>query len=194
MVIAGWELSDDSQSSRWFSLRLLPDDAPYLFDDRGKSQWASGSAELLATLAALHIFGYLSASVDRKELDVECAADTDNQGNSRLLKKRSSTKWPLMLINMQLSDLLLRSSLKLLLRWRPRDENQLADQLTNEVFTNFTVEHRLIIKYSDLPLSLLHQLWETKESFDAARRAQAALSSEAAQLQSRKRKTEKTPW
>ena len=194
VVIAGWELSDDSQSSRWFSLRLLPDDAPYLFDDRGKSQWASGSAELLATLAALHIFGYLSASVDRKELDVECAADTDNQGNSRLLKKRSSTKWPLMLINMQLSDLLLRSSLELLLRWRPRDENQLADQLTNEVFTNFTVEHRLIIKYSDLPLSLLHQLWETKESFDAARRAQAALSSEAAQLQSRKRKTEKTPW
>ena len=121
VVIAGWELSDDPRSSRWFSLRLLPDDAPYLFDDRGKSQWASGSAELLATLAALHIFGYLSASVDRKELDVECAADTDNQGNSRLLRKRSSTKWPLMLINMQLSDLLLRSSLKLLLRWRPRD-------------------------------------------------------------------------
>ena len=73
-------------------------------------------------------------------------------------------------------------------------ENQLADQLTNEVFTNFSVEHRLVIRYSDLPLSLLHQLWETKESFDTARRAQAALYSEAAQLQSRKRKPEKTPW
>ena len=73
-------------------------------------------------------------------------------------------------------------------------ENQLADQLTNEVFTNFSVEHRLVIRYSDLPLSLLHQLWETKESLDTARRAQAALPSEAAQLQSRKRKPEKTPW
>ena len=142
----------------------------------------------------LHIFGYLTASVDRKELDVECVADTDNQGNSRLLKKRSSTKWPLMLINMQLSDLLLRSSLKLLLRWRPRDENQLADQLTNEVFTNFTGEHRLVVRYSDLPLSLLHQLWETKESFDSARRAQAALPLDASQHPSRKRKAEKTPW
>ncbi|CAE7249532.1 GIP [Symbiodinium sp. CCMP2592] len=80
-----------------------------------------------------------------------------------------------MLINMQLSDLLLRSSLKLLLRWRPRDENQYADQLTNEIFTNFSDKHRIAVAYSDLPLSLLHQLWETKEGFDSARRAQAML-------------------
>ncbi|CAE7041883.1 unnamed protein product [Symbiodinium sp. CCMP2592] len=186
VVLAGWELSDDTKTSKWFSLRLTP---------RGEiSQWASGSAELLATLAALHIFGYLTASVDRKELDVECAADTDNQGNSRLLKKGSSTKWPLMLINMQLSDLLLRSSLKLLLRWRPRDENQYADQLTNEIFTNLSDEHRIACSYSDLPLSLLHQLWETKESFDSARRAQAVLQQDASGHRPQKRKAEKTPW
>ncbi|CAE7290582.1 unnamed protein product [Symbiodinium sp. CCMP2592] len=194
VVLAGWELSDDTKTSKWFSLRLTPSDAPYLFDQEGKSQWASGSAELLATLAALHIFGYLTASVDRKELDVECAADTDNQSNSRLLKKGSSTKWPLMLINMQLSDLLLRSSLKLLLRWRPRDENQYADQLTNEIFTNFSDEHRIACTYSDLPLSLLHQLWETKESFDSARRAQAVLQQDASGHRPQKRKAEKTPW
>ncbi|CAE7244397.1 unnamed protein product [Symbiodinium sp. CCMP2592] len=179
VVLADWELSDDTKTSKWFSLRLTPGDAPYLFDQEGKSQWASGSAELLATLAALHIFGYLTASVDRKELDIECAADTDNQGNSRLLKKGSSTKWPLMLINMQLSDLLLRSSVKLLLRWRPRDENQYADQLTNEIFTNFSDEHRIACTYSDLPLSLLQQFWETKESFDSARRAPAVLQQDA---------------
>ncbi|CAE7560223.1 unnamed protein product [Symbiodinium sp. CCMP2592] len=194
VVLAGWELSDDTKSSKWFSLRLTPSDAPYLFDQEGKSQWASGSAELLATLAALHVFGYLTASVDRKELDVECAADTDNQGNSRLLKKGSSTKWPLMLINMQLSDLLLRSSLKLLLRWRPRDENQYADQLTNEIFTNFSDEHRIACTYSDLPLALLHQLWETKENFDSARRAQAVLQQDASGHRPQKRKAEKTPW
>ncbi|CAE7837757.1 unnamed protein product [Symbiodinium sp. CCMP2592] len=194
VVLAGWELSDDTKTSKWFSLRLTPGDAPYLFDQEGKSQWASGSAELLATLAALHIFGYLTASVDRKELDVECAADTDNQGNSRLLKKGSSTKWPLMLIKMQLSDLLLRSSLKLLLRWRPRDENEYADQLTNEIFTNFSDEHHIACTYSDLPLSLLHQLWETKESFDSARRAQAVLPQDASGHRPQKRKAEKTPW
>ena len=193
VVIAGWELSDDTLSSRWFSLRLSPEDAPYLFDEQGKSQWASGSAELLATLAALHAFGYLYASVDRTVLDTECVADTDNQGNSRLLKKRSSTKWPLMLINMQLSDLLLRASLKLLLNWRPRCENQHADDLTNNVFTNFSAEHRIELKYLDLPLSLLHQLWETKESFDSARRAQAALAADASG-HTKKRKAEKTPW
>ncbi|CAE7247092.1 unnamed protein product [Symbiodinium sp. CCMP2456] len=194
VVIAGWELSDDTFSSRWFSLRLSPKDAPYLFDEKEKSQWASGSAELLATLAALHAFGYLSASVDRTLLDIECVADTDNQGNSRLLKKGSSTKWPLMLVNMQLSDLLLRASLKLLLNWRPRSENQHADDLTNEVFTSFSSEHRIDLRYADLPLALLHQLWETKESFDEARRAQAALAADASGHSLRKRKAEKTPW
>ena len=33
--------------------------APCLFDSEGHGQWASASAQLLATLAALHVFAHL---------------------------------------------------------------------------------------------------------------------------------------
>ena len=43
-----------------------------------------------------------------------------------------------MLINMQLSALLARARLSLNLKWRPREENVEADQLTNEQFDAFS--------------------------------------------------------
>eukprot|EP00435_Cladocopium_sp_Y103_P006153 s4710_g2.t1 len=42
--------------------------------------------------------------------------------------------------NMQLSHLLFGASLQLTLRWRPRDENQDADDLTNSDFKNFVLQ------------------------------------------------------
>ena len=59
VVLGGWESLGPVISARWFSLSLKPEDAPYLFDSEGCSQWASASAELLATLAALRLFDYL---------------------------------------------------------------------------------------------------------------------------------------
>ena len=41
----------------WFSLEVLPHQAPFLFKDNGDSQWASTTAELLAVLVAVHLFG-----------------------------------------------------------------------------------------------------------------------------------------
>ena len=64
IVIAGWEL----QTRKWFSLNLKPADIPCMFKGDGSSQWASTSAELLASLAALHVFGWLTQSKDRKSL------------------------------------------------------------------------------------------------------------------------------
>ena len=49
VVIAGWEC--EGQKRRWFA------DAPYLFKPGKGAQWASTSAELLASLAALFLFG-----------------------------------------------------------------------------------------------------------------------------------------
>ncbi|CAE7776784.1 unnamed protein product, partial [Symbiodinium microadriaticum] len=81
VVLGGWECSGTTKDSRWFSLRLTPDEAPYLFDPEGHSQWASASAELLATLAALHAFGHLEGSAQRRIMTVEVLAQTDNKAN-----------------------------------------------------------------------------------------------------------------
>ena len=55
VVIAGWECG--GRKRRWFALEIFPTDAPYLFKPGKGAQWASTSAELLASLAALFLFG-----------------------------------------------------------------------------------------------------------------------------------------
>lgn len=102
----------------------------------------------------------------RKSAEIFLCAGTDNQSNKYLSVKRSTTKWPLMLVNVQLSSLLSRSKLSLTLKWRPREENTIADELTNKDFTHVELSQRLPLRYADLPLSLLHSLWETWEQFD----------------------------
>ena len=133
VVLGGWEAPGPA---RWFSVRVSQEDAPYLYDEKGKTQWASASAELLATLAALWAFGHLKASTQRTQVLIVVSAITDNKGNESLSRKQSSTKWPLMLVNIQLSHCLLKASMRLNLVWRQREENTLADDLTNERFAS----------------------------------------------------------
>ena len=97
----GWELA----SGRWFQVCLDEASAPYLFLPGKGAQWASTSAELLATLVALVAFGWTAEARSRKSLELHLVAGTDNRANEFLSRKRATTKFPLMLINMQLSSL-----------------------------------------------------------------------------------------
>ena len=63
-MLGGWETRDPPHLARWFSLEVTPGQAPYLFNEKGETQWASTSAELLATPAALHVFGHLGPFTD----------------------------------------------------------------------------------------------------------------------------------
>ena len=101
VVLGGWELS----SGRWFQVCLGETSAPYLFLPGKGAQWASTSAELLATLVALVAFGWTAEARSRKSLELHLVAGTDNRANEFLSRKRATTKFPLMLINMQLSSL-----------------------------------------------------------------------------------------
>ena len=112
--------------------------------------------------------------------------------NDALSTKRSTTKWPLMLINMQLSSALARSRLALSLRWRPREENVEADNLTNELFEGFADDARVGLAFSDLGLSLVESLWKTKQQFDAAKQEAKQVSKTDEKV--KKRKLDKTPW
>ena len=120
VVLGGWECADEPATARWFHVEIKPDEAPFLFREE-KSQWASTSAELFASLAALHVFGWLQVDSSRKSLSGALTGGTDNLANQFLTAKRSTTRWPLMIINMQLSHCLSLASLSLKLNWRPRD-------------------------------------------------------------------------
>ena len=187
VVLGGWELS----SGRWFSLALTRAEVPYLFRNGKGSQWASTSAELLAVIVALHVFGWLNPELRRKLFPLVLVGGTDNRSNEYLSLKRSTTRWPLMLLNMQLSLSMSRARLQLNLKWRPREENVWADELTNSDFNNFDLALRIPVKFSDIDLSLVDQLWGSKQSFDLARE-QAKLSGPSSP--SKKKKYDKTPW
>jgi hypothetical protein len=160
VVLGGHHLA----TGRWFSLRLEPEQAPYLFKPDGESSWASAPAELLATTVALVLFNY-GERRERMTVPVYLAAGTDNQSNEALLQKGSSTKFPLALINMQLTHMLMRWGMRLELRWRPRAENDLADKLTNEDFSQVETKLRLECKWEDFDFSLLQELWEARHEF-----------------------------
>lgn len=188
VVLGGWEMS----TGRWFQLSLSESDVPYLFSPGKGSQWASTSAELLATLAALVVFGWTGAARSRKELELCLTAGTDNRANEYLSQKRSTTKWPLMLVNMQLSSVLARSRTGVRLKWRPREENTVADDITNSVFTQLDMDKRLQVDYEDIPTEIIHALWQVKADFDEARLlAKASIPKES---EKKRKRVDKTPW
>ena len=97
-----------------------------------------------------------------------------------------------MAINMQLSSSLARARLSLALRWRPRDENVEADQLTNEDYTGFEPKLRVVLVLDDLDLSVLNSLVKSRSDFEVSReKARAEAKCEVGRT---KRRVDKTPW
>ena len=82
----------------------------------------------------------------------------------------------------------MKANLRLALRWRPRDENKPADDLTNLKTEDFKVEHRVPLSFSDFDLSLLTKLWEVRSEFldrEGLKRWPVAQT---------RHKKDKTPW
>ena len=161
VVLAGYHFPD----GKWFSVRVTPSDAPYLFKENGDSEWASAPAELLSVLVALQLFGYLGPKSGRTCIRLWVQSGTDNRSIDFLSRKNSTTRWPLTLVNMQLSHCLMRAGVRISLAWRPRDQNTLADDLTNSRFGDVDMSKRIDVALSDLDLSLLLELWEARHEF-----------------------------
>ena len=189
VILGGWELA----TRRRFSLRLTQLDVPFLFQEGKGAMWASTSAELLASLVALGVFGWISQGKHRKSVPLVLTAGTDNRANDVLSTKRTTTKWPLMAINMQLSSAIAKARLSLDLRWRPREENEEADSLTNEVFDAFDLSKRVPVCFSDIDLSRVFALWETKREFDELKE-KARFARTKAPLAKDKKRIDKSPW
>ena len=91
---------------------------------------------------------------------------------------------------MQLASVLSRAKIDLRLNWRPRDENKLADALTNGDFSGVSPGKRVDLKFEDTPLDVVNKLWLTKVAFDEARASPPVVGTTA----STSRKFDKSPW
>ena len=138
------------------------------------------------------VFGWTEAAESRKELELCLVAGTDNKANDYLSQNHSTTRWPLMLVNMQLSSVLARARTGVKLKWRPREENTVADDIASPVYTQLDIQKQLRVEYEDIPTEIIHALWQVKAEFDEARSLPKA-SATLEQKKKRKR-VDKTPW
>ena len=130
--------SFNTKECRWFSVKVQAADFPYLFNSQGTAKGMSTVAELLATWLGLHLFGWL-ATTGRS---FSVSAGTDNLANELVLRRQSTTKFPLTYVYMQLEYDLYRCGGHMSLNWRPRELNAAADELTNSCFESFDLARR----------------------------------------------------
>eukprot|EP00438_Fugacium_kawagutii_P019241 Skav234689 [mRNA] locus=scaffold3643:121276:121746:- [translate_table: standard] len=92
---------------------------------------------------------------------------TDNAGNSHVLRKFGSSKYPLSIVVMELACQLDRLEVDLELGWVPRAQNYQADDLTNEKFDEFTEENRIEVDFKNLPFIVMGKLMEEAGKLDS---------------------------
>ena len=80
-------------------------------------------------------------------------------------KEFMTSKFPSTLILMELAEELTAKRCELKLHWLRRDDNQLADDLTNEKFDSFDKEFRVPLKGADIQWRILDKLTRSAESF-----------------------------
>ena len=137
--IGGWALDDaDTRKCRWFSEKLSRANAPWLYA-AGEAYRQIASLELLATLAAVVTFGLPSDAT----CHMSCSAGTDNRGNSFVVSRLLTTKFPLCAFLMELALQLHSRRVNLDLYWLPRLQNTEADELTNDCTVRFDPKFRV---------------------------------------------------
>lgn len=93
-------------------------------------------------------------------------AYTDSLVNSYVLDKYMSTSFPLSVVLMELAVQLQDLQVDLDLQWVPRDQNSLADSLTNLDFESFDKDLRMDLELKDLEFKVLPALMALASEID----------------------------
>ena len=196
VVLGGWRLGPDTKLAPWFQVTLTPDIAPWLFRDGQGSSWASSSAELLASLIAVLCFDPPDVGDLRLRHEVALCGGTDNKANEGSTRRGLSTKMPLMLVLMEYMHQCDLRETRVYLKWRPLEENQHADDITNNVLNAFGVDNRVQPVWASIlkSMTFLPDLLSFLRDFEDAKAADA-LDKVAGSVGGKKRKFEtKTVW
>ena len=138
--IGGWEYKGGLQSkeARWFAYEVDKDVFPWIFSKKDPKRVIAG-LELLATIFCIILFGV------EGDYSGGMFGSTDNQGNTYAVSKLMSTKFPLTILLMEMSEQLRCRNAVLGLTWLPRESNTEADDLTNSKYDQFTGSLRIEI-------------------------------------------------
>jgi len=171
IVIGGWEVGGDGdpKRARWYSLQLGREDIPWAYV-RGDPFRSISALELLATLVSVMVFNPRDRCGAAGLISLTMGGD--NQSHGFTLDRMASTKYPLYLVLMELSEQMRARDLLLSVAWRPRDENEEADALTNGDFGGFDPSRRVQVVWKDLELLVLPRL--TRAAEEHFRTVQAA--------------------
>ena len=196
IVLGGWSLERglNTKEAQWFILDLTPQDVPALFKDDLSSEWASTSAELLGSYAGLVAFGHASPAGGRDRLKLQICAGTDNKATPAITARGLSNKWPVQGIHMQLATTMRQANKICKLDWRPREENQDADDLTNHCTRNFTPELQVPLTMKDIPMDLFEELHESYGDFKAAKELLVSSKTGESKATKRQKLLDKTEW
>ena len=148
---------------RWFSVVLTPENAAWAFT-RGVdgASRVIASLELLTTLIAVVVFGtsageaWSEQGVDPRAID----GVTDNLGNSYVVSKMHTTKFPLYAVLAELGLRLQHGNFLLRLRWKRRDENVEADALSEGRTEGFDPARQLEVKLEAMEWLVMDRLLE----------------------------------
>jgi hypothetical protein len=167
VVVGGWETAFglDPKKARWFAVTLDKVAAPWLFE-RGHGSRTIATSELIGTLIGVHLF------TDKPDPGrgptkgvMKCQGGTDNQGNTFVVSRLLTTKFPLAAVLMQLSQMLAERDLWLDLNWIPREDNTEADDLTNGEYGKFDPELRVELDWATIPFQVLADILVEARAF-----------------------------
>ena len=166
IVLGGWESFGGVSCSqaRWFSVELTRQSAPWAYI-KGEPFRAIAALELSAILVALMLFGKDAEWAGRRSRML-ISAFTDNMGNSFLVSKFLSCKYPLSIVLMEEACQLRKLNVEMDLGWIPRNENEEADSLTNAEFGEFDARKRITATFDELDFIVLKELVEEAGKLD----------------------------
>lgn len=162
--VGGWMCAGGlpSQEAPWFALEITEDYFPWAFCKRRDPGRVIAALELLGTILCMIFFGKFIK--ERTFVQGVLSASTDNQGNTYAITKLLSTKFPLTVLVVELSEQLRAYGTEMSLVWRRRDINQEADDLTNTVFDKFDMSLRIEVDPKAIPWIALPLLMTASQS------------------------------
>ena len=173
--VGGWRTGKDGNTREavWFAERLTRATAPWAFE-RGEPFRTIASLELLGVLMGIMLLTEDVVPSGESMGVVALSCGTDNQGNTFLLDKLLTTKFPLVVILMELAHQLRKRRLVLRADWLPRLQNQEADDLTNGEFSAFTPSKRIRADLRYMSFAILPELFAEGSAYVEGLEAQRA--------------------
>ena len=166
VAIGGWRCRGvtKTKDADWFAVSLNRRNAPWAFQ-KGEAFRTIASLELLGVLVGLMVLIPPDDLSNNRAGLLTLSCGTDNLGNTFLLDRLLTTKYPLGVVLMEVVHQCRRRGLALRANWVPRLENQEADDLTNMEFKSFDPKKRLDVDLERLEFGVLQDLFNVGDAY-----------------------------